>query len=403
MERLISFCGLFVMLFLAWLMSSHKRRIPWRVVIGGTLLQFALALLVLKTAGGRRLFNAIGDMFTALLGFTTQGSQLVFPDSPVGHFAFRVLPTIIFVSCLMSVLYHIGVMQWVVKSFAWLMQRTLGTSGAETLSASANIFMGQTEAPLLVRPFLPGMTQSELNAVMVGGFATIAGGVMAIYISFGMNAGHLVTASVISAPAALVIAKLMLPETEQPATADAAHVVVPQPAVNVFEAATIGAMDGVKLAINVAAMLIAFTALVALFNAVLGFIGARFGMTWSLEAAFGLAFAPMAWLMGIDAAECRTAGELLGIKMVLNEFLAYRELGTMLKTANGPALSPRTVTILTYALCGFSNFASIGIQIGGMGSMAPERRSDLARLGLRAMLGGTLACNMTACVAGVIL
>ena len=402
MDRCISLFGYLVILVLAWSMSSHRRRVPWRIVIGGTLLQFTLAFLVLKTELGRQLFQAIGAGFTAVLGYTTEGARIVFPDAPVGHFAFRVLPTIIFVSCLMSVLYHLGVMQWIVQGFAWLMQRTLGTSGAETLSCSANIFMGQTEAPLLVRPFLATMTLSELNAVMVGGFATIAGGVMAVYISFGVDAGHLVTASVISAPAALLIAKLMLPETESPQTRGDGPIEIPREAGNIFEAATIGASEGVKLAINVAAMLIAFTALVALLNGLLGLMGSQFGQQWTIQAAFSYLFAPMAWLMGIASADCLKAGEFLGIKMALNEFVAYQDLGHLLKT-NPAALAPRTVTILTYALCGFSNFTSIGIQIGGLGSMSPERRGDLARLGLRAMLGGTLACNLTACVAGAIL
>ena len=402
MERCISLFGYIVILGLAWVMSSHRNRVPWRIVIGGTLLQFSLAFLVLKTEPGRQLFSAIGDGFTAVLGYTTEGARIVFPDAPAGHFAFRVLPTIIFVSCLMSVLYHLGVMQWIVQGFAWLMQRTLGTSGAETLSCSANIFMGQTEAPLLVRPFLPTMTLSELNAVMVGGFATIAGGVMAVYISFGVDAGHLVTASVISAPAALLIAKLMLPETELPKTRGDGPIEIPREAGNIFEAATIGASEGVKLAINVAAMLIAFTALVALLNGLLGLLGSQFGQQWTIQASFSYLFAPMAWLMGIAPVDCLKAGEFLGIKMALNEFIAYQDLGHLIKT-DPAALAPRTVTILTYALCGFSNFTSIGIQIGGLGSMSPERRGDLARLGLRAMIGGTLACNLTACVAGAIL
>lgn len=402
MERCISLFGYLAILSLAWAMSSHRGRVPWRIVIGGTVLQFVLAFLVLKTEPGRQLFDAIGDGFTAVLGYTTEGARIVFPDAPVGHFAFRVLPTIIFVSCLMSVLYHVGVMQWIVQGFAWLMQRSLGTSGAETLSCSANIFMGQTEAPLLVRPFLSTMTLSELNAVMVGGFATIAGGVMAVYISFGIDAGHLVTASVISAPAALMIAKLMLPETETPKTSGGDPIDIPREAGNVFEAATIGASEGVKLAINVGAMLIAFTALVALLNGLLGLLGAQFGQQWTIQAGFSYLFAPMAWLMGITPVDCLKAGEYLGIKMAINEFVAYQELGAFLK-ASPDTLAPRTVTLLTYALCGFSNFTSIGIQIGGLGSMSPERRGDLARLGLRAMLGGTLACNLTACVAGVLL
>ncbi|MBM4074534.1 MAG: NupC/NupG family nucleoside CNT transporter [Planctomycetes bacterium] len=400
MERLISLAGYFGFLVLAWLMSSDRKRIPWRVVIGGTSLQFGLALIVLKTNAGRVAFDAIGNAFRAVLSYSDVGASIVFPDSPAGHFAFRVLPTVIFVSCLMSVLYYAGVMVPVVRFFSWIMERTLGTSGPETLSCCANIFMGQTEAPLLVRPFLRTMTRSELHAVMVGGFATIAGGVMAIYVSFGINAGHLVTASVISAPAALVISKLMCPETEPPSialpTADSSG-----GAVNLFDAAATGAADGVKLAINVGAMLIAFTALIAFFNGVLKFAGSSFGQEWAIESIFSFGFAPFAWMMGIPSEDCWRSGQVLGEKVVLNEFIAYQNLSRLL-ASDPDALSKRTTVILTYALCGFSNFTSIGVQIGGLGSVVPERRSDIARIGLRTMIGGNLACNLTACIAGIL-
>lgn len=400
--RLGSFSGLFCMLVLAWLMSSHKRLVPWRIVVAGTAMQFGLALFILRTKPGDVIFQSIGRFFDSILSFSDRGAEFVFPGFPDSHFAFRVLPTIVFVSSLMSVLYYLGIMQWLVRGFAWLMQRTLRTSGAETLSASANVFMGQTEAPLLVRPFIAGMTQSELNAVMVGGFATIAGGVMAAYRKMGIDIGHLVTASVISAPASLVIAKLMLPETERPATRGDVDIMVPQQARNLLEAATIGATEGVKLAINVAAMLMAFTALIYLLNALIAQCGSWWGMQWSLESALAYCFAPLAWVMGIEGKDCMKAGELLGIKMVLNEFVAYERLGHLTTAGTGTGLSDRSVVILTYALCGFSNFASIGIQIGGLGAMAPQRQGDLAELGFRAMLGGTLACCMTACVVGVI-
>ena len=399
MERFVSLFGYFVLLVLAWLMSSHKRIIPWRVVIAGTLLQFAFALCILKTTPGLWFFSTVGDVFTSLLDFSDQGASFVFGEKfKEFFFAFKVLPTIIFVSSLMSVLYYLGLMQWVVNGLAWLMQRTLGTSGAETLSASANVFMGQTEAPLLIKPYIEVMTLSELNAVMVGGFATISGGILALFVGMKIPAGHLVTASVISAPASLLIAKLMLPETEKPVTLGANQFEVPSTGVNLIEAAANGAADGMKLAVNVAAMLIAFIALIAMCDKGLAMLGDLFGQTWSLKGALGYAFAPLAWLMGMEWKDCFKGGELLGLKMALNEVIAYNEL------ANSRAmLSQRSFEIMTYALCGFANFSSIAIQIGGLGEMAPKRKSDIARLGLRAMLGGTLACCLTGCVAGVIL
>lgn len=400
----VSLLGYFVILCLAWLMSMHKSRIPWRVVALGTMLQFLLAVVVLKTPPGEALFAAIGSLFTSILDFVDAGAGFVFgPQFKDFYFAFKVLPTIIFVSSLTSMLYYLGVMQVVVKSMARVLQWTMGTSAAETLSASANIFVGQTEAPLLVRPYIPTMTLSELNAVMVGGFATIAGGVLAAFVGMGIDAAHLVTASVISAPAALMVAKLMHPETEQPATLGTTTVDVPRPGANLLEAAAIGATDGLALALNVGAMLIVFLALVAMCDKCIGLAGGLFDMKWSLQGGLGYAFAPMAWLMGIEGVDCIPAGELLGLKMATTEFVAYEKLAGWLKPDSTVKLQPRTVAIMTYALCGFSNFASIGIQIGGLGKMAPNRQSDLARLGFRAMLGGTLACCLTACVAGAIL
>ena len=423
MERLNSFFGLFVMIGLAWLMSSHKRKVQLRIVVGGILLQFAFAVLILRTDPGQLVFERIGVFFETLLGFVDSGSAFIFNvypkpgDAPLPpayvmlrSFAFGVLPTIIFFSALMSMLYHIGVMQRVVAVFAWMMQKTLGTSGAESLSAAANIFVGQTEAPLVIRPYVGNMTCSELNAVMVGGFATIAGGVLAAFVGMGVDAGHLVTASVISAPAALLIAKVMQPETEQPLTMGHVEIQIERTNVNLIEAAATGATDGMKLALNVAAMLIAFLALIAMFDFVLSWTGAWVGrwltgeaFEWSLAVLLGYLFSPLAWLMGIERGDCIRAGELLGLKMAANEFVAYQRLGEWLKEDSAVQLSQRSVHILTYALCGFANFGSIGIQICGIGGIAPERKSDLARLGLRAMIGGTLAAFMTACVVGVLL
>jgi CNT family concentrative nucleoside transporter len=417
MERLVSLLGLVTMIGLAWLMSSHKQRVPWRVVGGGLLLQFAFALLILKTAFGQATFAWLGDFFQGVINSTDAGAAFLFDiyprpgedDLPPQYtlwrsFAFGVLPTIVFFSSLMGILYHWGIMQRIVQACAWVMQRTLGTSGAETLSAAANIFVGQTEAPLVVRPYVNEMTLSELNVVMVGGFATIAGGVLAIFIRIGIDPGHLITASVISAPAALLIAKVMQPEVEQSKTAGSVRIDATSKSVNVLEAAAEGAATGMQLALNVAAMLLAFVAMVALIDVGIGWVGAWFGATgesaWSLNRIFGVLFSPFAWLMGVPWAECGVAGSLLGTKMVVNEVLAYYQLADA--TAQ-QTLSPRSVTILTYALCGFANFSSIGIQLGGIGGIAPDRRGDLAQLGLRAMLGGTLAAFMTACVAGILL
>ena len=425
MQRFISFGGLLTMVFLAWSMSSQRRRVPWRVIIGGLALQFAFALLILKTRPGAWIFQEMGNGFQFVIGHVAAGSGFLFQfatgnageppnQSLLSSFAFGVLPTIVFFSSLMSILYYLGVMQKLVEVIAWIMQRTLRTSGAESLSAAANIFVGQTEAPLVIRPYVGPMTLSELNAVMVGGFATIAGGVMAAYVAMGIDAGHLITASVISAPAALLTAKLMLPETQTPQTSGSAKIPVVDASANLLEAAAAGASDGMKLAINVAAMLIAFLALLSLTNGVLGWLGVQWenwianpagwqSGPWRLETILGVVFAPLAWIMGIPTEDCWRAGELLGLKMVANEFVAYQQLSEWQSAAGGGAPQPRTVLILTYALAGFANFSSIGIQIGGISSIAPERRSDLARLGFRAMLGGTLAAFMTACIAGMLL
>lgn len=404
MERATSLLGYVAILVMAWLLSSHKSRVPWRIVFFGTALQFVLAVFILKTVPGAALFHTIGEAFQTLINFVDAGAGFVFgPKFKDFYFAFKVLPAIIFFSALSSMLYYLGIMQVVVNSLAWVMQRTLGTSAAETLSASANIFLGQTEAPLLVRPYIPAMTMSELHAVMVCGFATIAGGVLAAFVGMGIDAGHLVTASVISAPAGLMIAKLIVPETDRPVTLGTSATDVKPGGANLLHAITIGTTEGLQLALNVAAMLIVFLALIAMFDKGLALIGSLFSMNWSLKAGLGYAFAPMAWLMGIESQDCLSAGQLLGLKMAANEFVAYEELSQWIKPDSKVTLQPRTVVIMTYALCGFSNFGSIGVQLGGLGQMAPSRQHDLAKLGLRAMLGGTLACCLTACVAGTLL
>ena len=411
MERLISLFGFLVMIALAFAMSADRRKVDRRLVAAGVGLQFLLALLVLKTGPGQVLFGYIGAFFTALLNYVDAGSSFVFGEAFGEHFfAFKVLPTIIFFSALMGVLYHLGLVQYAVAAFAWVMQRTLRTSGAESLAAAANIFVGQTEAPLVVRPYVASMTRSELMALMVGGFATIAGGVLAAFVGLGIDAGHLVAASVISAPAALLVAKIMQPEVEASKTLGKISVEIERTATNVVEAAANSTLDGLRLALNVAAMLIAALGLIALVDGALGLLGQGVGyilgmegLEWSLSAALGYLFAPFAWLMGIEAKDCLLAGELLGKKMVANEFVSYVQLSQWVQPGSGVELSQRSVVILTYALCGFANFSSIGIQIGGIGGIAPERRRDLARLGFRAMLGGSLACFMTACVAGILL
>jgi CNT family concentrative nucleoside transporter len=403
MPRLVSLFGLFVLIGLAWVMSSHKRRFPWRVVLGGLALQFVFGTVILKTGVGRDIFQWLGDRITDLLNFVDQGAGFVFGTKYTDfYFAFKVLPTIIFFSALMSILYHYGVMQKVTRVFSVVMQKTLGTSGAETLAAAANIFVGQTEAPLVIRPYVASMTKSELMAVMVGGFANVAGGVLAAYVGMGINAVHLLTSSVISAPASLLLAKVLQPEVDQPKTLGKISVEEPPESTNGLHAAAMGAADGVKLALNVAGMLIAFLALIALADALFGWCGGLIGQTWSLSGLLSYLFAPVAFVLGVEWKDCLHVGQLLGIKLVGNEFIAYEQLSKWLATDSSVHLSDRSIMLSTYALCGFANFGSIGIQIGGIGPLAPEREPDLARLGLRAMLGGALASCMTACIAGVL-
>jgi len=431
-ERLIGALGVVIMVVLAVLLSYDRKRIDWRLVGSGLLLQVLFGLVVLKTGVGRAFFHRVGDIVTGLLGFQEQGARFVFGNLvqstvPVGtptpsggidqtagyvaatgaYFAFNVLPTIIFFSALMSVLYYLNVMQLVVKGIAWVMQKTLRTSGAETLSASGNIFLGQTEAPLLIKPFVRTMTSSELITVMTGGFATVAGGVLAAYVGMLRGnlpdiAGHLLAASVMNAPAGLYLSKILLPETGVPATRGSLRMDVEKTESNVIEAAAGGAAQGVQLAINVAAMLMAFVALVALLNYGLGWIGGLLGHPeLTMQLVLGQLLRPVAWLMGVPWGETAYVGGLIGIKVVLNEFVAYAQFAGNLGA--GVALSPRSTVILTYALLGFANFSSIAIQIGGIGGLAPERRGEIARFGLRAMIAGNLAAFISAAIAGMLI
>ncbi len=511
--NLISFLGLFILVFLTWLISSHRDRVDWRMVITGIALQTAIAMVLFNSqswtfprpygeirgfralldlrekraeigseidryvnelvgdrfpasqgiaevatavaAGDLRerdldlliaqsppvfsrfpngvLFYAVERFFAVIQGYVKEGTKFVFglnldpgdagdPLLLLRSFTFGVIPTVIFFGALMSVLYYIGIMRWVVTGMAWVMQRLLGTSGAESLAAASNVIVGQTEAPLIVQPFVSRMTRSELNCLMLGGFTTITGSLMAIFASLGINAGHLLSASIISAPAALVIAKILQPETEKPLTMGTVRMPPGNGSVNLLDAAAQGASDGMKLAINVIAMLIAFLALIALLDSLLyasGYLiqtaynflvpaANAIELNWSIKGLFAILFYPLAWIMGIQTADCYKSGEILGTKMVVNEFVAYLDLANIKRQAEGDlagsgvTLSDRTQVILTYALCGFSNFASIGIQIGGISAIAPDRRSDLAQLGLRAMFGGMIACCMTACIAGML-
>jgi concentrative nucleoside transporter, CNT family len=413
-QRAVSLFGLAALLGLCWAVSNNRRRVDWRLVAWGVGLQLLFAVLVLKTGPGLWVFARLNDGVNALLGFTREGTVFLFRsfvtgkmESPLVNFTFEVLPTIIFFSSLMTVLYHLGVMQWVVRGFAVAMQKTMRTSGAETLSTSANIFVGQTEAPLVVKPYIEKMTLSELMAVMVGGFANTAGGVLAAYVGmlrdvFPDIAGHLIAQSVMSAPAALVCAKLAFPETDKPETAGRLDAKVERVDANVIDAASRGATEGLRLAFNVAAMLLAFIALIALANAALRTAGGWVGFPGlSLERVFGWAGWPLAWIMGVPAQDCFTVGKLIGIKTVVNEFVAYLNLADMLKA--GEPLSYRAVVIASYALSGFANFSSIAIQIGGISAIAPCRRHDLARLGLRAMFIGAVATFTTATIAGLLI
>ena len=386
-QRLISLLGLIVFIGCGYLCSNNRSRIRWSTVLWGIGLQLILGVLILKTTFGLMLFQFLGKGAGQFLDFADAGSEFLFGDGFEEHFvAFKVLPTIIFFSAFISLLYYYRILPKVVSALGWVMMRTMKTSGAESLSCAANIFVGQTEAPLIIKPYLPRLTHSELHAVMTGGFATVAGGVMAAYISFGIPAEHLISASVMSAPAALAMSKIFYPETAKPETTGTLQVKVPRVHINAIDAITTGALDGLKLALNVGAMLIAFLGLLALVNAVLGFLGQQFGLPQlSIELILSYLMFPFAWLMGIPLTECSQVGILLGKKVILNEFVAYLDLKEMM-----PNLSERTTIVATYALCGFSNLGSIGIQIGGLSAIAPERQQDLAILGFRAMIAGSL-------------
>ncbi|RCK76699.1 MAG: Nucleoside permease NupC [Ignavibacteriae bacterium] len=437
--------GVIVIIGIAFLFSNNKKRINWRLVGMGLLIQLIFAIFIIKSQFLSNIFAPLGwpklviewlgGAIVSLLGFTTEGAKFVFGRLAINsgeeslgfYFAFQVLPTIIFVSSLTSILYYLGILQKVVQGMAWLMIRLMGTSGAESLSNSANVFVGQTEAPLLIRPYVGTMTQSELLTIMVGGMATIAGGVMAAYIQMlGQSfaeahnidiitaqvnfAIQLLAASVMAAPAGLAISKIIYPEVEEPLTKGTVKVKVEKPAKNVIEAAAGGASDGLQLALNVGAMLIAFIALIALINYVLGAVGditglnkvlqQQFNQPLSLQLIFGLILQFLAMAIGVPIQDAMKFGSLIGTKVVLNEFVAYLELANMVKAG---ALSEKAIYMATFALCGFANFASIAIQIGGISPMAPHRRKDLASLGLRAVLGGSLATLLTATIAGILL
>ncbi|MBI5629934.1 MAG: NupC/NupG family nucleoside CNT transporter [Elusimicrobia bacterium] len=413
LNRCVSVLGLFVLIGLCYLMSSDRSKINWRLVAWGMGLQFAFGILVLKTAPGLWFFSKLNDGTLALLGFSQEGTKFLFRsfvtgqvDNGMVNFTFNVLPTIIFFSALMTVGYHLGVMQWVVNFFAVAMQKTMKCSGAETLSTAANIFVGQTEAPLVVKPYIRDMTQSELLAIMVGGFANTAGGVLAAYVGmlykyFPDIAGHLIAQSVMSAPAALACAKIAIPETEKPVTGGYVSMGKEKLDANLIDAAARGASEGLQLAFNVAAMLLAFIALIALANVLLQKTAALLGAPHvSLEWLFGLVGWPLAWVMGVPAADCWTVGQLLGVKTVVNEFVAYLQLADILQ--KGSPISYRSVIIASYALSGFANFSSIAIQIGGISAIAPTRRHDLAKLGFKAMIVGAIATFMTATIAGIL-
>jgi concentrative nucleoside transporter, CNT family len=400
-ERFTGLLGLTVILALAYLFSRDRKAIQLRIVLWGVGLQFTFAFLVLKTPLAVA-FTTMSGGINKLLGYASEGSKFVFGDklgADSGGFgvilAFQVLPIIIFTASLFSVLYYLGVMQWFVRIMAMAMQRVMRTSGAETTSVAASIFMGHTEAPLTIRPFLAGLTESELFTIMVSGMAHISGSVMAAYVLIaGVEIRHLLTAVIMTSPATLMLAKMLVPETDTPATAGELKVEIERPGVNVIDAAARGAGDGLMLALNVGAMLIAFIGLIAMVNGILGSISPGL----SMQAVLGRVFAPVAWLLGVAWADCAAVGNLLGTRVILNEFVAYSDLGKL-----GTSLQPHSKTIATYALCGFANIASIAMEVGGIGALAPSRKSDIARLGLKAMAAGTMANFMTAAIVGMML
>ena len=415
--------GLAVLIGITWLFSNNKRAVDWKLVATGITLQIAFAALVILVPGGRDVFDALGKGFVKVLSFVNEGSGFIFGSlmdtKNYGFiFAFQVLPTIIFFSALMGVMYHLNVMQAIVRVMAWSITKVMRVSGAETTSVCASVFIGQTEAPLTVRPYIARMTQSELLTMMIGGMAHIAGGVLAAYVGMlgggdpaqqAFYAKHLLAASIMAAPATLVVAKLLIPETGTPLTRGTVKMEVEKTSSNIIDAAAAGAGDGLKLALNIGAMLLAFIALIALLNAPLTWFGdvtglaAAIGKPTNLSTIFGYVLAPIAWVIGTPWADATTVGSLIGQKVVINEFVAYTELSQIVNgQVAGVSLSDEGRLIATYALCGFANFSSIAIQIGGIGGLAPERRHDLAKFGLRAVLGGTIATFMTATIAGVL-
>lgn len=419
MQNLVAILGIPVFIGLAWLLSLRRTAFPWRTVVAGLALQGCFALVILRTEAGLWVFAWTQGAFNRLLGFAGEGARMVFGPLADGEalggafgptqvhiVAVMVTATIIVVAALSALLYHWGWLQRVVAVAAWVMRRLMGTSGSESLAAAANIFVGQAEAPLVVRPYLRGMTRSELLSLMTGGMATIAGGVGAVYVALGVQAGevnmagHLLTASVMSAPAALLVAKVMLPEIEVSETAEGAELATGREAANSIDALCRGAGEGMKLSLNVLAMLIAFVAIVALANFLFGLLQRPLGVVepYTLQQVLGWVNAPLAWLMGVPWKDCVTVGSVLGERVILNEFVGYTSLA-----AQRPEMEPRSFVIATYALCGFANFGSVAIQIGGIGALIPERRGELAALGLRAMVGGVLASYLTAAMAGLLL
>ena len=421
--HLTGLIGLVVIPLIAFLLSTNRKAIRWKTVGWGFGLQIGFALIVLKWPPGVRLFEYLGQGINHLLSYSQYGSNFVF--GPLGSraamvkfletvtgrtlaendplmagvsiFALQVLPTIIFIAALFAILYYLGVMQFIVRVFAWVMARLMAASGAESLNVAASIFMGQTEAPLTIRPYLNDMTDSELMCVMTSGMAHISGGIMAAYIAFGARPEHLLTAVIMTAPGTIMMAKMLVPETGEPKTLGQVKLEVEKTDVNIIDAASRGTGEGLHLAMNVAAMLISFIALIYLINGLLGLIPVG-GAPLSMQRIFGLVLAPVAWIMGVPWQDAANIGNLLGTRLVLNEFIAYSGLGELKSV-----LEPRSFTIATFALCGFANFSSIGIQIGGISALAPNRRSDLARLGLRAMFAGALASCLTATIAGLLL
>ena len=413
MARFTGLLGLVVLLAVAYALSTDRRAIRWRTVAWGLTLQILFAFLVLKWTFGQTILHTAAAAVTSLLGHAVDGSRFVFgplgdPSSPLEVLAFAVLPTIIFVSALFAMLYHLGIMQWIIRGMAWLMQRTMGTSGAESTNVAASIFMGQTEAPLTIRPFLAGATRSELMCIMTSGMAHVSGGIMAAYISFGIRAQDLLSAVIMTAPGTILVAKMLVPETGVPATLGTVHISAEEAHKdeNLIGSIARGTIDGGQLAFNVAIMLISFLALIGLVNAImlgisnLLYAHGHIPFPHSLGNALGTLCAPVAWLIGVPWSEASKVGNLLGTRAVLNEFIAYTQLGTMAKAGQ---ISTRTLAIATFALCGFANIGSVGMQIGGIGALIPNRRNELARLGLRAMLAGTMANLMSASIVSVLL